>query len=293
MIRVVIFIVMLGLISSCNHRDKLSENYLETKKSIDLVVQQLFLVQMSKYESLEIGLRRMSYSEIDTIRKNRSQKLIFALKKEVNELQKEIQLIDEVDVKMTDPREINEWIGKEFQNFKDAQIVRIKDFNTIGNFFREPISPFESKWNNDFHCLDSVQDLSLAKLNLSKLKLDLLLMNMDACSVFMSNWHFEFRVYPYPQIVIVDDKIIPQKSKYKANVIFGVFVSRAVDEIVVNELYINKKRQNFKKRIIVSQISDFELEVKDAGEYKYKGYVKYKSPDGDEFVPFEKSFVVE
>lgn len=286
--------LMLGFVSSsCNHRDKLSENYLETKKSIDLVVQQLYLVQMSKYERLEMGLRRMSYSEIDTIRKNRCQELIFALKEEINVLQKEMQLIDDVDGKMSDAREINKWIAKEFQNFKDAQMIRIKNFNTIMNSFRVPISTFESKWNNDFHCLDNVQDLSLAKLNLSKLKLDLLLMNMDAFSVYMSNWHFEFGVYPYPQIVIADEKIIPQKSKYKANVIFGVFVSRAVDEIVVNELYVNKKRQNFNKRLKVSSVSNFEMEVKDAGEYKYKGYVKYKSPEGDEFVPFEKSFVVE
>jgi hypothetical protein len=35
------------------------------------------------------------------------------------------------------------------------------------------------------------------------------------------------------------------------------------------------------------------MEVKDAGEYEYKGYVKYKSAEGDKFVPFEKSFVVE
>lgn len=53
--RVVLFMVMLGFISSsCNHRDKLSDNDLETKKSIELVVQQLFLAHMSEYERLEI-----------------------------------------------------------------------------------------------------------------------------------------------------------------------------------------------------------------------------------------------
>jgi len=285
---------MLGFISfSCNHRDKLSENYLETKKSIDLVVQQLFLVHMSEFESLEIGFRRTFDDEIDTTGSNRSQELLRALKKDINEVQKEMQLIDDVEAKMTDAREINEWIGKEFQNFKDAQIIRIKDFDVIGNSLREPISAFESKWNNNFHYFDSLQDLSLAKLNLSKLKLDLLLMIMDAKSVYLTNWTIDFFVYDYPQITIVDENIVSQKSKYKANVIFGALGSRAVDEIVVNELYINKKRQNFKKRLKISRISDFEMEVKDAGEYEYKGYVKYKSAEGDKFVPFEKSFVVE
>jgi hypothetical protein len=214
--------LMLGFISSsCNHRDKLSENYLETKKSIDLVVQQLFSVHMSEFESLEIGFRRMFDGEIDTTRSNRCQELLFVLKKDINEVQKEMQLIDDVEAKMTDARGINEWIGKEFKKFKDAQIIRIKDFDVIGNSLREPISAFEQKWNNNFHYLDSVQDLSLAKLNLSKLKLDLLLMIMDAKSVYLTNWTIDFFVYDYPQITIVDENIVSQKSKYKANLIFG------------------------------------------------------------------------
>lgn len=292
--RVMVFMVMLGFISySCIHRDKLSENYLETKKSIDLVVEQLFLVHVSEYEYLVNGFGRMNDSVNEEKGSFRGQELLHAIKKDIEEQQKEMQLIDDVEAKMTDAREINEWISKEFQNFKDAQIIRIKDFNTIGNSLQEPISTFESKWNTDFHYLDSVQDISLARLNLSKLKLDLLLMIMDAYFVYLSNWDIDFFVYDYPQITIVDENIIPRKSKYKANVIFGVFDSRSVDEIVVNELYINKKRQNINKRLKVSNVSDFEMEVKESGLYEYKGYVKYKSAEGDKIVPFENTFVVE
>ncbi len=284
--------LMFGFMASCTKKDdKLSGFYLEVKKTIDVSVTEMYNYHGSKYINL---FERFNKSYDDTLNKVRSHKLLIALKKDIHEFENYRRSIDDVEAEMTDVDEINTWISKKFRDFKDAQIERLTKYETPENHLSESISSFKKKWDRDIDYLKNGDDLSLARLNLSKLKLDLLLMIMDAKEVYLTNWVVD-EIMPdmAARITIIDKKKVQKNSTYKAKIFFGVIDTVNIDGIVINDLRINGKIQNFNKSFIVDRIPEFEIDAKVAGKYNYKGYLKYKSAKGYKYIPFEKSFVVE
>lgn len=282
---------MVGFMASCTKKnDKLSGFYLEVKKTIDVSVSQTLTYHFYQYRNLA---ERFNMFRQD-VNIGEANKLIIALEKDIKEFENYRRSINEVEAEMTDADEINTWISKKFRDFKDAQIERLTKYEIPENNLSESISSFKKKWDRDIDYLDDGNDLSLARLNLSKLKLDLLLMIMDAKEVYLTNWVVDDRLSGMNfQITIIDENKVQKNSTYKAKILFGLIDTVNVDEIVINDLRINDKLQNFKKVYKVDRIPEFEIDAKVAGKYNYKGYLKYKSAKGFKYIPFEKSFVVE
>lgn len=290
--KLLIIVLMVGFMASCTKKnDKLSVFYLEVKKTIDVSVSETYNNHCFSYLNLDA---RFNISHFDTLNKVRSHKLLIALEKDIKEFENYRRSIDDVEAEMTDADEINTWISKKFRNFKDAQIGRLIKYGTPENHLSESISSFKKKWNRDIDYLNNGNDLSLARFNLSKLKLDLLLMIIDAKEVYLTNWVVDDRMSDMnPRITIIDKNKVKKNSTYKAKILFGVIDTIHVEEVVINDLRVNDKLQNFKKNLNVDRIPEFEIDSKVAGKYKYKGYLKYKSAKGNKYIPFEKSFVVE
>jgi hypothetical protein len=288
-----IIMLMIGFLTSCTKKnDKLSGFYLEAKESIDLSISKTYTYHyfrnQNHAERFRLDVRN------DTFRNVGSQKLLMALKKDILEFLKYRRSIDDVEAKISDANEINIWIGRRYRDFKDDQIKRLTTYETPGDHLGESISSFKKKWDRDIDYLNNENDLSLARLNLSKLKLDLLLMIMDAKEVYLINWGVDDRLFDKnPQITIIDDNKVQKNSKYKAKILFGVIDTINVEEVLITDFRINDKLLNFKKNFNVDRIPEFEIDAKVAGKYKYKGYLKYKSAKGNKYIPFEKSFVVE
>lgn len=290
--KLLIIVLIVGFMASCTKKnDKLSGFYLETKKTIDVSVSKTYTYHYFRHQNLA---HRFNIDHYDSFSNVGSHKLLMALKNDILEFQKYRRAIDDVETDMTDVDEINTWIIKKFRDFKDAQIDRLIKYETPENHLSESISSFKKKWNRDLEYLINGDDLSLARLNLSKLKLDLLLMIMDAKEVYLTNWVVdELMPDMAPRMTIIDKNKVQKNSTYKAKFLFGVIDTIHVEEVVINDLCINNEHQNFNKNFGVDRIPEFEIDTKVAGKYNYKGYLKYKSAKGFKFIPFEKSFVVE
>lgn len=289
--QIIYMVLLLTIAFSCNQRsEKLTANYSEIERSLEMSVELLYREKIMTYWELQGLPKSDSMSE----HSKKLSKLVKAEGENLEFFKKYENRIKVVRSKDLNKEERTNFMRSTFYSYRDTLVKFLIEYDTIAYNVSERISQFKKKWNEDFSYLNSVEDTSIFYMNLAKLKFDLLLMSNDASSIYFSSWCIDLPVYGPLEILIIDDTVIKKGENYNANLIMGVPITQHASEIMIKKMSVNGKIKPINCKIEVNDISEIKLEASEIGTYKYFGYLKYMVPDGSyRYYPFERGFVVE